>query len=354
MPTPLFSNTALYFNAMVLAPNALVATYSKADPKVPENVTWYVGALNRTTGATLWEIALPDVPGTTLKGAPLHQGLAIDRNGNVIVTLYNGNVLCYGAGAVSVRAAGETMPVATVPQSAITVAASYASPQSPLNSQPSLTDQTAPAPSAACSPAVDQAGATKASTGAAVLELPELAQHDATDRSDMAEVNGVPTHTLSPAERVAACTYKPRSTRWLPERECLPVAAVSASSSNRACRPGATIDRDLTSRWQAAAAGKQWIVYDLGSVQTVQAMTLVWYAAKQTNTAFALESSLDGKQFSQVDAGVLTGRGTSTTLRTFMPREARYVRVTLDSPVSLYEVGVHGPSSAESRAAARQ
>jgi hypothetical protein len=177
-------------------------------------------------------------------------------------------------------------------------------------------------------------------------ELPQSGYEAARDRSDMVETNGVLTHTLPPAERAQVSAYRPRDTRWSPERECLAVKAVSASSSARSCRPSATIDRDLTSRWSPSGSGRQSITYDLSATQEVSAVSVVWYAAKAGRTAFAIETSTDGKQFAKVDEGLLTGRGTITTLRTFVTQEARYVRVVLDAPVSVYEVGTHGKAEA--------
>jgi hypothetical protein len=129
---------------------------------------------------------------------------------------------------------------------------------------------------------------------------------------------------------------------WNPERACLLVAAVKASSSAASTRPSNTIDRDLTTRWSPSGNGSQSIVYDLGTVKEVSALSVVWYAPKVSRTAFVIETSTDGKQFGGIDQGVLTGRGTNTALRTFVAQEARYVRITLDAPVSLYEVAIHG------------
>ena len=114
MPVSFFNNTTLRFNAVALTPNAVVGTYAKTAmvPPAPESVEWFVGAFNRTTGVALWEVPLPDVT-TSIKGEPLHGGIAIDRSGNVIVTQYNGNVLCYGSGQ-AVKADG-AFDIATAP-----------------------------------------------------------------------------------------------------------------------------------------------------------------------------------------------------------------------------------------------
>jgi outer membrane protein assembly factor BamB len=350
-PTPLFSNKTLYFNAVVLASNALVATYAKADPGVPETVAWYVGALSRTTGATLWEIALPDV-GSGLKGQPLAQGLAIDRVGNVIVTLYNGNVLCYGTGAaVSVAQRDQGVPEASVTPVANTpvVSAWMAAEALAPAALPSRPADRLPGTSSQSQASTDAAGSVVGLVGTMVAVTPPY--EALKDSSDMADVNGVLMHTVSPRERGPNAAYKARSMRWEPGRACLTVAAVSASSSARGCGPGATIDRDLTSRWSPAGNGSQSVTYDLGTAQEVSAVSVVWYATKTSRAALAIETSTDGQHFGTVDEGALNGRGTNTALRSFLPGVARFVRVTLDAPVSVYEVGIHGPES-DTRSAA--
>jgi hypothetical protein len=148
----------------------------------------------------------------------------------------------------------------------------------------------------------------------------------------------------------------PSDTRWQCGRPCLKVAGVSASSFSGVNRPGNTADGDIHSRWAPSGAGSQWITDDLGSVQDVASVSVVWYARTSTRTAFSMETSIDGSAFSQVDAGYLSGRGTNTTLRSFVPRQARYVRLSLQvaeggAVPSLFEVGIHGETLAsEARA----
>jgi outer membrane protein assembly factor BamB len=120
-PTPTWTKTGVGINAMVLSTSAVVAVYAKgtddgdgyarnAVTVVPEQTSWYLGAFNRSTNATIWEVALPDV-GTGLKGEPVWQGLAIDRNGNIIVMQRNGNVLTYGNNPVPVKVVNNARPI---------------------------------------------------------------------------------------------------------------------------------------------------------------------------------------------------------------------------------------------------
>jgi hypothetical protein len=141
--------------------------------------------------------------------------------------------------------------------------------------------------------------------------------------------------------------YAPRDMRWTPERPCLAVSAVRASSTVGKNTASNSVDHDLRTRWTPAAAGPQWATYDLGSVQEIAAVSVVWYGQTSKRTAFSVETSLDGKAFSQVDAGYLSGRGTNTTLRSFVPQQARFVRLSLlpaqgNACPSVYEFGIHG------------
>jgi hypothetical protein len=177
------------------------------------------------------------------------------------------------------------------------------------------------------------------------------------DRSDVVtSADGAQAHSLTPVDRAQRAAYKPRDMVWHPERECLPVLSVKASSSVRGCAAAATTDRSLATRWTPSGSGMQSITYDLGQVQEVGAVSVVSYASKASQTAFTVEASRDGKTFTQVDAGVLIGRGTNTALRTFVPAEARYMRITLNASdnvrTGLYEVGFHA-APAEQRAEAR-
>jgi hypothetical protein len=83
---------------------------------------------------------------------------------------------------------------------------------------------------------------------------------------------------------------------------------------------------------------------------------VVWYVFKPLGTAFTIEVSVDGKEFTEVDAGALAGRGTNTMLRAFAPVDARYVRIGIDGGAnlpSLYEVGIHGTADEEKGVEAR-
>ena len=143
-------------------------------------------------------------------------------------------------------------------------------------------------------------------------------------------------------------SYRPRDMRWDPDAPCLSVSSVSASSdSGKANGAKNTLDRDMRTRWSPAKAGAQWLLYDLGSAKTVSGASVVWYALMPTTAAFTIEVSTDGKSFTKVDDGTFGGRGTNTTLRTFLAMQGRYVRVGINAPSiaacpGIYEVGIHG------------
>jgi hypothetical protein len=149
-------------------------------------------------------------------------------------------------------------------------------------------------------------------------------------------------------EQLARERGKPADMNWRPQAECLSVASVSASSaSGKANSARNTLDRDLRTRWSPAHAGHEWLVYDLGRAREVSSASIVWFALRDQQTQFSIELSLDGKQYRAVDQGALAGRGTHESLRTFLPQEARFVRISLSAgeaapAVSVQEVGIHG------------
>ena len=79
--------------AVALAENAVVVAgtnreFAQPDGGVKE--TYGIAALDIRNGQPLWSHPLP--------AGPVAWGLAIDRRGQVLVTLRDGRVLCYGAG----------------------------------------------------------------------------------------------------------------------------------------------------------------------------------------------------------------------------------------------------------------
>jgi outer membrane protein assembly factor BamB len=356
----IFTNTTLHPNAMVLTPNALVATYAKTAACIPESTTWYVGALDRATGATLWETALPDA-GPGLKGEPLWQGLAIDRNGYIIVAQRNGNMLCYGGGVVSVVKRPEmTESVKPIAQPA--VAEPFALQEQLVASRPTMpavnpTQATSGQPAPAVrAPIASAATLIVAEQG----QVPDGAYVSANDTSDMVTTaDGGRVHGLSPIQREERTRERgsPADMRWKPESPCLSVASVTASSSSgKANTARNTLDRDLRTRWTPLAAEPQWITYDLGLSRDVSAVSVVWYAAKAGRVPFAIEASTNGRRFENVDTGYFAGRGTNTTVRSFVTRQARFVRLSVqvdkaNACPSIYEVGIHQAESTRSASA---
>jgi len=71
--------------ALAVVRNAVVMTARNNAPAGG----YYVAAYAKTTGSTIWEVALP--------GEPRLGGLAVDRHGRAIVTLVDGSVICVGA-----------------------------------------------------------------------------------------------------------------------------------------------------------------------------------------------------------------------------------------------------------------
>lgn len=362
-PASSWVRSDIHISAVAIASNAIVAAYCKATTMtgtiggatvvaVPEAATWYVGVLNKSNGATLWEKALPDV-GTNLKGEPVLEGLAIDRNGYIIVVQRNGNVLCYGGGSVSV--AGRTPPVdtrtvSTLAEPALAVAAfttpagqPSASSRTGYVASPTLPSLTIAPPSIV----IGDSPATTAQTASqSAAFVPDTA--DMITRTDGARVHAYPPSIR--AGMIKATVGEPADMTWRPDQPCLRVASATASSARKATGAHRTIDRDLRTRWSAEGAGNQWIMYDLGSACEVSSVSLVWHSSVIAQTSAAIELSDDGRTYRSVDSWAIEGKGGNETLRSFPSQEARYVRVMLISPegkpmASLQEVGIHGAAA---------
>jgi outer membrane protein assembly factor BamB len=314
-------------NGIALARNA-VAVLRSADFA---NGTWYLHLMSRDDGRTLWSTQLPC--------EPVQNGVAINRNGDIIVALRSGAVLCYGSGAVGVTAGVPVMP--QVQASAVALEAAAWRTRSADAREASFA-----VPAGSQTAQVSQASAVERLTGV----RPLLALRSEPVARDPAPNPGAACRR-SPEEYARSHGgddgYTPRNLRWNCERPCLAVASVNASSGVKANTGECTVDRDLATRWTPSAKGEQWVSYDLGSTKEVSAVSVVWYDRSSGRTAFSLATSLDGKVFSQVDAGCLAGRGTNTSQRSFVSAQARFVRLTLLPATgsvcpSVYEVGIHG------------
>ena len=71
--------------SMVVSPNAVVAVV-KSQQRFRAHAQWYVVALDAKTGQTFFQ--------HEIRGDPLPDGLLVDAQGRIVVTMLNGNVLC--------------------------------------------------------------------------------------------------------------------------------------------------------------------------------------------------------------------------------------------------------------------
>ena len=103
-------------------------------------------------------------------------------------------------------------------------------------------------------------------------------------------------------------------------------------------------DGSKSTRWSSTAADNQWWQADLGSAQSVEAVSIDWEGAYASS--YVIETSLDGTTWSTAAHGSATGAGTVTSR--FALREARYVRVRAITRgtrygVSFWEARILGP-----------
>jgi F5/8 type C domain len=106
----------------------------------------------------------------------------------------------------------------------------------------------------------------------------------------------------------------------------LPIVAATDSSDDGNVAANA-IDGDLSTRWSGAGDGV-WIRFDLGSVTTVDSVSLAWYDGDSRQSTFDVQLSQDGSAWSTVLSRA-TSSGTTLSPETygFTGGPARYVRI---------------------------
>jgi hypothetical protein len=112
-----------------------------------------------------------------------------------------------------------------------------------------------------------------------------------------------------------------------PVLDLLPVVGVQASATQEPNVPANTTDGNLSTRWAAEGDG-QWIMYDIGTLATVNEVAIVWFNGNQRKASFDIAVSVDGKAWNEVFSGDSTGTSSDFEAYTFPAVSARYVRIT--------------------------
>ena len=73
--------------SLVVCPNAIVAVIQQQQ-KNRAQPQWYVAAFEKEKGRKLWQ--------QEINGKPLPDGLLVDRDGQIVVTMLDGSLLCLG------------------------------------------------------------------------------------------------------------------------------------------------------------------------------------------------------------------------------------------------------------------
>ena len=73
---------------MVVCPNAIVAVVQQQN-KNRAQPQWFVAAFDKEKGRRLWQ--------QEIFGKPLPDGLLVDRDGQVVVTMLDGSLICLGS-----------------------------------------------------------------------------------------------------------------------------------------------------------------------------------------------------------------------------------------------------------------
>jgi hypothetical protein len=111
-----------------------------------------------------------------------------------------------------------------------------------------------------------------------------------------------------------------------PVLELLPIVDVQASDAQEPNIPVNTTDGDMNTRW-SAEGNSQWIMYDIGTLATVNEVAIAWLKGDQRKSSFAIDVSVDGKTWNEVFSGDSSGATNDYETYSFSPVAARYVRI---------------------------
>jgi hypothetical protein len=117
--------------------------------------------------------------------------------------------------------------------------------------------------------------------------------------------------------------------------------ATASSLENASFPASAAVDGNTGTRWSSAFSDPQWLEVDLGSSQTICAVTLNWEAAYAT--AYQIQTSTDGSTWTPIYS---TTTGTGGTQNLTVSGTGRYVRMygtarATPYGYSLWEFGVY-------------
>jgi hypothetical protein len=93
--------------------------------------------------------------------------------------------------------------------------------------------------------------------------------------------------------------------------------------------PSNTVDGNLSTRWSSDGVG-QWLQGDLGAVKTLSAVDIAWHQGNARTNTFVIATSTDGGTWSTAVSTKSSGTTAGFERYAFTPRDARYVRVTVN------------------------
>ena len=140
-------------------------------------------------------------------------------------------------------------------------------------------------------------------------------------------------------------------------RETIPMGAPTDLEKKRIVKatassdfPEKSIDGDSDDSSRFAAADKSWILYDLGTVKQVQAISLLLYNGFERNYNYSMEVSENGKSWKKVFDGQSNGTATNGVkdfeTYYFKPTNARFVRINTNGSnankwTGIIEIGIY-------------
>lgn len=319
---------------MALAANAICLVGLQDGQRDNPSGQQYLGVYPRGGTTATYKVALP--------GKAVSSGIALSRDGDVIVTLQNGTVLCFGATPLSLASRDIAKPTQTEGSSTQSFAHATA------NSAPAAT---ADRPVTRLPPSEPSGDLSTAAPGMTVeiVGLPGTSTRPVLTNAQPAFACTT-SQAIASGRSVALPQFSPARRTTPAIQSGLSVVAAHASSTSRVNVAGNAVDRDPASRWTPGGTGSQWIAIDLGTVQQVCGISAQWYAQRMVRQPVRVLIAQADEPLVEVHADIIKGRGSEVTNFSFPSRPARHVRLEFDIPDGqaiphLYELALYGDGS---------
>lgn len=109
----------------------------------------------------------------------------------------------------------------------------------------------------------------------------------------------------------------------------LTVTNVTSSGSQNTFPPTNAVDNNYNTKWWSTLIANPSITLDLGSAKSLCGVDIAWADGNSHPYRFNVSVSTDGNNFSNVLSGSSTGTTTTSEKYSFVPTQARFMKITV-------------------------